>query len=286
MGTYAGDPTLFPTSAVLPDDGAAGDALDLNPGVEASLDRTAFLNRRTVATTAIGPVDLNAITGMVDGETRNIAGSGFYVYRSSSTAYADGLLVVLGHGGTGRWLMNEYNRPVSKLILTETAFGSGSSTAIASDTKDTPDPAARNGGLVGVQYLITANTFDFRTGDIAVISWSFPFHVVETGNASDLVVAAGFKLSAGPTWGFNDNLTDASGAESGSYSHGIPYSGFGLQPRYTYRGTISKSTSFAIPNNSLQGSHIILTACYDALNGGDVIRQGMSLSVAHYRQTL
>jgi hypothetical protein len=116
MFQYPGN-DVFPATVGLPDDGDPPDAAEFNIGYEGLLDRTQYLKTRLAADPALNsPSMLTSIASPANQTTRMVVGYGLYTYNSGATDYADGIWIVNGNGGVGRWGHIEFNAPFMRLI--------------------------------------------------------------------------------------------------------------------------------------------------------------------------
>jgi hypothetical protein len=115
MSTYDGDPTTYPITATLPDDGDNYDAASVNVPLSTALDRTAWLSTRRLREVTSGAA-LQALTGTArqNGDIALIVESGMptgrYVYSATSTlvpGYGEGVIVPTD--GVGRWISDMYS---------------------------------------------------------------------------------------------------------------------------------------------------------------------------------
>jgi len=243
-----------------------------------------------MARTLTLPSDLNALTGMADLDTRRVPGYGPYVYRSASTAYVDGELVVYANGvsgsSPGRWLQEDYKAKRPRFLKSDTQYFSGAAIDMSSFTPDAPDPANRNSGNVGkiiCQSFNGADTFDLRNGDLLQVSYAVEFQCPNSHN-SDVVV--GVCSSNGNV--FHPNTISRFGQTTGTYGNGTLYTSGAFGTDGANREFLSRTVDIivGVDITITEGANFMkLVAAPDAFAFG-LIQQSSMLSVSHYRLTL
>lgn len=301
MSTYAGDPTSFPSSVVVPDDGVAIDAADTNPPAEVALDRTAFAARRlmpsgvtTFTSNAIlAPTDLTTITGAVDLETRHLPGYGLYIYRAAFSDLdhpSDGTLVVDGHGGVGKWLAWNYLQNAARLVKTDTQVLHGTGFQFGVSAQATSDPAGRNaGGGVGIRIL-TTGTFSLRAGDLLDISYAVPFYLFSVGNVNaDPVFGAGLGATSGVgSMAYFDEGIAREAQHTGADANGVRFiflAATSVPLRYNFARSFRHVVTLGDLVTNPESFTVGLGGACDTDNNGQIL-QGAMLSVSQWRLAL
>ncbi len=304
--TYDGDPTLFPASVTIPDDGDDIDATNDDVAHEGELDRSATLARnllpsgRTSFFSGVSvPNDLTAITTMVDLETRLVHGYGLYIYRSASTSTVDGTYVVNGNGSVGRWLHIEHATSIDRLIARHVYKYYG--TAIDMTTTGTcSDPANRFAGHSTNVALavLTSGTFACLPGDTFEIAYSVPFFLyLPFGGPvvvrSDVAVGVGYSATGDGLLVYPDELLDDScsinaDVDAGGRANGsaIMMSNGTADNSMTYRTSFVRTATFA---PSLTGNYKFTLAAgcgEDPDYVAGKVNQGAMLSVTQRRTVI
>lgn len=276
----------FPDIVQEIDDSDPPNATNFNTPIGALLNRTAFLARRVLPSGRVAaatnpplvPADLTAVTGMVDLDTLHLPGRGLYIYRIAATNFADGLFVVTGNGGTGRWLSIDYLQNTMRLIAHDSVFpGSSSQITLSSATKNAPDPAQRHAGNQGILLLQTSVNFTIQQNDLFTISWQVPIYI-DTGT-SDLVIGVGVTV-AGNIIEFFNALNETSASHTSPTTGGIVYP-TGTRITLSRSAQLVRTVGFPYPSSPLG-----LVVAYDTAANGIVLQQGMSMTVAQYRTAL
>lgn len=286
MTTVYTDVDTFTNPISLIDDSDAPNAANSNVGPKGIANRTRYLYNRTIATLT-DPSGLTAITGMVDGDTRAMAGWGFYVYRASSTEAVDNFYVVNGNGGVGRWLQLDYAQTTMRFVEGETLVKQGVAIDLSSASHVTQDPGARvsPSSASGALILTSANVYACRVGDVFMIDYCIPFYLAASSLTSDAVF--GVSLRTGTTFTtdtFPIELIDNSAQVTPDLTarladNGVLYSSTGTVP---CRFTASKSATIQPGFNSTVNIRIVLCAACDSAAHGQIL-QGASMSIAQYR---
>lgn len=306
MSVYAGDPTSFPADGTLPDDGVAIDAADTNPPTEVVFDRTAFIAKRVLPSgittfnppaTAI-PTDLSLLTGVnapSDLDTRVLPGYGMYIYRSaftSATHPSDGLLVVDGPGGVGKWLKIDYALGTMRLVQKAFTRFSGAALQFNITAYTANDPAARNpGNTQAIKVLELSPQFELHPGDVLEIGYALPYHLKSTTSSpitGDPVVGVGYRVPAGAAFSFFDETIAREAQTTGSDSNGIAMTQDGVSVasrRYDFARSVTHTVTLADIIANPQDAIFGLVAGCDAAQAGAIL-QGAMLSVAQWRGVL
>lgn len=277
----------FPSAVSIVADADPPCATDSGTAVEGLADRSLYIGVRT-APVLSDPTHLPAVTGMSDGDTRNLVGWGFYVYRSGSTAHVDGLRVVPGNAGVGRWLQIDYAQTTMRLMSREVVTYQGTPILLSSVTNTCLDPANRIAGNKGVALATSTKKYDLRSGlDILQVSYSAPFLLVNNATFSSDVVL-GVSLRTGPDSStdfypeeFIENPAQTTATLGGpTTSNGIIYQG---DSSAVLRFVSSKNSKYAVANN-INVTVLLVAACAAHVHGEFL--QGVTMSVAHYRTNL
>lgn len=233
------------------------------------------------------PSDLTALTGMADKDTRRVPGYGPYIFRSAATNYADGVLVVNGNGGTGRWLQEDYLQKRPRFLKRDVQYFTGAAIDMSSFTPDAPDPANRTGGNVGkiiVQSFNGGDDFDLRNGDLVRVSWAVPVQI-PNGRSSDLVI--GVCTNVGSV--FLPATIDRGGQTTGTYPNAAVYVAGALADNDPpARITLAREADIIVGTDitiTEGANHLQLVAACSGFNFG-LLYQSAMLSVVHYRLTL
>lgn len=273
------DVDTFTNPISLIDDSDAPNAANSNVGPKGIANRTRYLNTRLIATLT-DPSSLTAITTMVDGDTRDMAGWGFYVYRSASTEPVDNLLVVNGHSSVGRWLQLDYAQQTMRLVASET-INSQTNRFLNIGSPDAADPATRSGGTTAYSLVTLSTSFDFRANDMVVFSYAIPFTFSGAGNTSDACFGVSLRVSGSDLYPIelleNSAQVTASSAP-GVNANGIVYSSTSTM---AVRAQISKTVSYRFAGSRTPCT-VILVGGTNAHASGEIL-QGVTLSVAQYR---
>lgn len=283
------DVDVFPSAIDEIEDSDAPNATNFNTFPEGLANRTRWLKNRLSALNATGTSMLTSLTGMSDLDTRVLDGYGVYVYRSASTAHVDGVWVINGNGGAGRWLNLEYKQPIMRLVQISTKQYRGSSFNLASETPTRYEPGGRVSGLAGISLLVS-DAFDFELGDLVEVTWNVNVFLA-SGDNSDMVF--GIDMHTGTVPGFIPvSCTDRRAQVTADLSHagwngGSLYQGGSNDCQWS----ISHTSSFTIGNTGteplsyfLGGSPctINLVAGVDTEQHGQVL-QGTSFEIKQFR---